>query len=70
MTARWEPSFVAIAALLGEPADAIEAELGTGREHAGELLRSMRSPDRTARARAMAAVITEIAMTLERVRLA
>jgi hypothetical protein len=68
MSARWEPSFAAVAALLGEPAEAIEAALGPGRAHARELLRALRATDRAAKARAIAGVVTEIATALESMR--
>jgi hypothetical protein len=69
MSARWEPSFVAVAALLGEPVESIEAALGDGREHAAALLQALRSTERVARARAMAAVVTDVATALEAARI-
>jgi hypothetical protein len=70
MNARWEPSFVAVGALLGEPLDAIAAAIGEGSVHAGDLLHALRSRDREMRARAIAKVVAEIAVGLDSVRIA
>jgi hypothetical protein len=70
MSHRWEPAFVAVAALLGEPLDAIEVGLGDGRQRASELLRSLRSTRRVDRARAIAAALADVAVALEAARVA
>jgi hypothetical protein len=70
MSHRWEPAFVAVAALLGEPLDAIEVGLGEGRQRAAELLRALRSNERVERARALATPLAEVAGALEAARLA
>jgi hypothetical protein len=70
MNARWEPSFVAVGALLGEPLETIAAAIGDGRVHADGLLHTLRSPDRATRARAIAKIVAEIAVGLDAMRIA
>jgi hypothetical protein len=69
MTERWEPSFVAIAALLGEPLEVIAAALGDRRARATEVLHGLASADRGSRARAIAAVVAGLATEIESSRL-
>jgi hypothetical protein len=70
MDAHWEPSFVAVGALLGEPLDTLAAAIGAGHVHADELLRALQSLDRGTRARAIARVVAEIATGLDALRIA
>ncbi|MCL2451229.1 MAG: hypothetical protein FWD17_19970 [Polyangiaceae bacterium] len=70
MTGRWELSFAAVAALIGEPLEAITAALGEGRHRATDVLRGLEGPDRAARARAIAAVVAHVAKDVESARLA
>jgi hypothetical protein len=70
MMARWETAFVGVSALLGEPLDAVAESLGHRRARAADVLRSLRSSDRSVRARAMAAAVAEVATEIEMARLA
>ncbi len=70
-THTWERAFAAVSALLGEPADAIAAALGeSGAGRAADVLRGLRAPSREARARAIARSVFELAVDLERLKLA
>jgi hypothetical protein len=69
MARSWEPAFVAVSTLLGEPPEAIAAALSVA-SPAGELERSgVRSPrrpaSRHARAEAIAAAVTNVIRALE-----
>jgi hypothetical protein len=67
----WPSSYVAASALLGEPADAIEACLGDcATEASTAVLAALRSGSRDVRAAALARVATAIAVAVERARLA
>jgi hypothetical protein len=73
--ATWETAFVAVGLLLGEPADAIERALVLDAAEAGAparaaSLRSMAGGSREARARAIARVVSEVAVALDATRLA
>jgi hypothetical protein len=71
MSARWEPAFVAVSVAIGEPVDAVLRAAGdAGMLHAGELVRALRAPSRESRARALARVLTEVALESEAWRLA
>jgi hypothetical protein len=67
----WEPAYLAVSAVLGEPLDAAVAALGEGgATHAADLLKALRSPSREARARALAHAISEVAVAVEAMSLA
>jgi hypothetical protein len=71
MSTSWEGAFAAVSALLGEPVDAIEASLGdAGALRAADVLRGLRAPARETRARAIARTVSELAVDLERMKLA
>lgn len=71
MSAPWEPSFVAVSAILGEPLEDVVAALGDASvERAAEILRGLRSPTKSVRARALARVVSEVALAIDRARLA
>jgi hypothetical protein len=66
MTDRWEPAFVAIAAIVGEPLEATLEALGDeGAAHAADLLQALRSTSKDARARALARVVSEVAIAVD-----
>lgn len=66
MTDRWEPAFVAIAAIVGEPLEAALAALGDeGAAHAADLIHALRSTSKDARARALARVVSEVAVAID-----
>jgi hypothetical protein len=69
--ATWETSFVAVGLLLGEPAESLERALGgEGSNAAVGWLHTLVEGPREARARAIARVVSEVAVTLDAVRLA
>jgi hypothetical protein len=71
VSATWETSFVAVSLLIGEPADDVASALGgPGREPATEWLRKLGGASRDGRARALARVISELAVALDTARLA
>jgi hypothetical protein len=71
MSERWEPAFVAVAAVVGESLDATIAALGdAGTAHAADLLRALRSTSRDTRARALARVVSEVAVAVDALRYA
>ena len=70
MESRWEVTFAALSALLGEPPSVIAAVLGDGQAHAATLLAALESPSRAARARAIAGGVAEVCVTIEALRLA
>jgi hypothetical protein len=65
----WQTAFVATAALLGEPPDAIADALGSSTERAKSLLVTLRSPSREIRARAIARGLFEAIVAVESWRL-
>ncbi len=70
MTARWEEAYVATSALLGAPLeDTLSTLDDAGLMHAGEIMRSLRSTSRAARAKRLAGAIAEIARDLDDARL-
>lgn len=67
----WETAFVAVSVLVGERADDVASALGgPGSGPATEWLRKLGAASREARARGLARVISELAMTIDAVRLA
>ncbi|HEY8038644.1 MAG TPA: hypothetical protein VIF15_02580 [Polyangiaceae bacterium] len=67
----WQPAFLAVGALLGEPIEASVAALGDRpTPPAGELVRALGSPSREARARAIAGTVAAVLVELDRARLA
>jgi hypothetical protein len=68
MNTDWQPAFIAVSALVGEPLDAISLVLGGG-EAQEKLLQSLRAPSRETRAVAMARIASEVAIALDRLRL-
>lgn len=68
----WQAAFVAVGALLGEPAEAMAGALdpraldGDGRVEA--LVRALASPSRDERARAMARALSEVALAVDSAR--
>jgi hypothetical protein len=69
VSASWETGFVAVSAAIGEPPDLTLAALGDRAEYAVEVLRGLESPSREGRARAVARVLSELALELEAARL-
>lgn len=64
---RWEASFIAMSAALGEPLDEVSESLGeAGVAHAADLVRGLRSKNRSTRATSMAAVLALVAAELDR----
>jgi hypothetical protein len=73
MTAQhgWEAAFVAVSGVLGLALEESVAAVGdAGALHAGELLVALRSPARAARARAIARVVSDVALAVDAARLA
>jgi hypothetical protein len=70
MSERWEPAFVAVSVAIGEPLDvALDAVGPEGLLHAGELVQGLRATSRDARARALARVLTQVALECDALRL-
>jgi hypothetical protein len=64
---RWEASFIAMSTALGEPLDEVTEAIGDdGAAHAVELVRGLRSKNRSTRATSMAAVLAVVAAELDR----
>jgi hypothetical protein len=64
---RWEASFIAMSAALGEPLDDVTEALGdVAAANASDVLRGLRSKNRSTRATSMAAVLAVIAAELDR----
>jgi hypothetical protein len=65
----WEPAYLAVSAVLGEPLDAAMASLpgggGGGGTRVAALLKGLRSPLREARARALADALSEVALAVD-----
>jgi len=74
MSTGWETAFVAVSVIVGEPVDAVARALGPAAGDAGapvsELLRKLAGASREARARALARVVSEVALAVDAVRLA
>jgi hypothetical protein len=71
VSATWETSFVAVSMLIGEPVDNVASALGgPGRKPATEWLRRLGEASREGRARALARVISELAVAIDAARLA
>jgi hypothetical protein len=68
-SAGWETAFVATAAILGEPLDAIIHALGPSARGAEALIHVLDSPSRDTRARALARGLSEAIVALESLRL-
>lgn len=67
---RWQESFLAVSAALGESPDLSLAALDPGaREQADALVIALRSPSREVRARGMATAVAAVVMDLEEMRL-
>jgi hypothetical protein len=67
----WESSFIAVGVLLGEPVDAMMAAVGAPLPPAAAgLAATLRAEPREARARALAGVVSEVALALNASRLA
>jgi hypothetical protein len=70
MSTRWEPAFVAVSALLGEPVETIRAALGDdGVARAGSLVVELQSSSRATRVQGLARGLVEVARDLDRLRL-
>jgi hypothetical protein len=67
MNRDWQPAFIAVSALVGEPLDATLLALGENEQE--KLLQGLRAPFRETRAVAIARVAAEVAMALDRLRL-
>jgi hypothetical protein len=64
---RWEASFIAMSAALGEPLDDVTEALGdAAAANAADVLRGLRSKNRSTRATSMAAGLAVIAAELDR----
>jgi hypothetical protein len=64
----WEPAFVAMGTILGEPADAIRAALADRSARAAALFHALKAPAREARAHALARTLAEVALAIEATR--
>ena len=66
-TTQWEASFIAMSAAIGEPLEATTEALGDAAvAHAAELVRGLRSKNRSTRATSIAAVLAVVASELDR----
>jgi hypothetical protein len=64
---RWEASFIAMSAALGEPLEEAAESLGDAAlVHATEIVRGLRSKNRSTRATAIAAALAVVAAELDR----
>jgi hypothetical protein len=71
MSDRWEPAFIAVGAVLGESLDATIVAIGDGgAAQAADLLRALRSTSRDVRVRALARVVSEVALAVDALRYA
>jgi hypothetical protein len=67
----WEPSFVAVGVLLGEPAEAmVEFLRAPAPPDVAGLTAALEAPSRRARAQVLAGVVSEVARAVEAARLA
>ncbi len=68
---RWEASFVAVSAIVGEPAVAVASALGdAGLANAAQLVRALEAPSREARARALARAVSDVVLAIDAMRYA
>jgi hypothetical protein len=68
---RWEASFVAVSAIVGEPAVAVASALGdAGMANAAHLVRALEAPSREARARALARAVSDVVLAIDAMRYA
>ena len=66
----WQPAFLGVSALLGEPLEGSLASLGEAIEkETTELAAALRSGSREARARAIAKVVARVAVDIDSLRL-
>jgi hypothetical protein len=71
VSATWETSFVAVSVLLGEPLDQVTRVLGAAAgAPATELLQKLGGASREGRARALARVLSDVALAIDDARLA
>ncbi len=71
MSERWEPAFLAVGVLVGEPLEALTAALGdAGEPHTTSLVEALRSTSRETRARAIARVVSDVAVAIDALRYA
>jgi len=69
MSARWEPAFVAVSAIVGVPTDEAAAALGPGgAANAEAVLAALRGGSREARARAIARPLADVAAAIDALR--
>jgi hypothetical protein len=63
---RWEPAFVAVSVIAGEPLDAIASAVGQdGMARAADIVRALGAASREARARALARAISDVALAID-----
>jgi hypothetical protein len=65
---RWEAAFVAVSAIAGEPPEAVASALGVAR--AADLVRALGAASKEARARALARVLSDVALAIDAMRYA
>jgi hypothetical protein len=66
----WEAAFFAVSAILGEPLESSLASAGEPTTSGGvELVRALRGPSRDRRARAIARVVSQVAVDIDATRL-
>jgi hypothetical protein len=69
-TRDWEAAFFAVSAILGEPLESSLASAGEPTTSAGaDLVRALRSSSRERRARAIARVVSQVAVDIDAMRL-
>ncbi len=67
---RWQPAFVAVSSLLGEPPEAATLEFADGDDaQDAALVQEMRAGSREARAVAIARVVSDVAFAIDASRL-
>jgi hypothetical protein len=67
----WEPAFIAVGVLLGDPLDVVRGALASPVPASGaRLLTRLAAPSREARAQALGRVLADVATALEDARLA
>jgi hypothetical protein len=65
----WEAAFVAVSAIVGEPAGAIASALGdAGMAQAASLVRSLGATSKEARARALARAVSDVVLAIDAMR--
>jgi hypothetical protein len=68
---RWETAFVALCAIAGEPSEVIASALGEpGVARAAHLVRALGAASKEARARALARVLSDVALAIDAMRYA